>query len=303
MAAYLIILTLIAAGWIFARFRVLPEATPEVLNKVVITLCLPALILIHVPTLEPSWSLLPLVVIPWALLGLTVAAVLPLARWLNLSREATAALLVLIPLGNTSFLGFPLVEALMGPEFIRLAVVYDQFGSFLIVCTYVLFVVGWYGEGANPDWRSMGWRIISFPPFMALIVALVFGHDWFPDWLMQIAQRFADMLLPLVTLAIGMSLRLRLVHRDRLPLMIGLAGKLIVLPALAMLMGWLFGAQSEIAVVAVLESAMPPMITAAALLTGAGLAVRLAPALVAWGVLFSAATVPIWFWLAGRVFG
>jgi len=100
-----------------------------------------------------------------------------------------------------------------------------------------------------------------------------------------------------------MSLRLRLVHRDRLPLMIGLAGKLIVLPALAMLMGWLFGAQSEIAVVAVLESAMPPMITAAALLTGAGLAVRLAPALVAWGVLFSAATVPIWFWLAGRVFG
>jgi len=194
MAAYLIILTLIAAGWIFARFRVLPEATPEVLNKVVITLCLPALILIHVPTLEPSWSLLPLVVIPWALLGLTVAAVLPLARWLSLSREATAALLVLIPLGNTSFLGFPLVEALMGAEFIRLAVVYDQFGSFLIVCTYVLFVVGWYGEGANPDWRSMGRRIISFPPFMALIVALAFGHDWFPDWLMQIAQRFADML-------------------------------------------------------------------------------------------------------------
>jgi len=64
----------------------------------------------------------------------------------------------------------------------------------------------------------------------------------------------------------------------------------------------LLNADSEVAKVAVLESAMPPMITAAALLTGAGLAVRLAPALVAWGVLLSALTVPFWFWLSQQVF-
>ncbi|MFP4208813.1 MAG: AEC family transporter [Wenzhouxiangella sp.] len=302
MTAYLTILTLIVAGWGLARTRSLPEATPEVLNRVVITLCLPALIVIHVPTLEPSWSLLPLILIPWLLLALTIAVVLPLARLMSLSREATAALLVLIPLGNTSFLGFPLIEALLGEEFIRLAVVYDQFGSFLIVCTHVLFVVGWYADGANPDWRSMARRIATFPPFIALIVALVLGNAWFPEWLMQIAERFADMLLPLVTLAIGMSLRLRLVRRDRWPLIIGLVGKLLVLPGLALLLSLLFGGRSDVAMVAVLESAMPPMITAAALLTSAGLASRLAPALVAWGVLCSAATVPFWFWLAGRVF-
>lgn len=302
MTSYLIILTLIAAGWVFARFRILPEATPGVLNRVVITLCLPALIVIHVPTLEPAWSLLPLILIPWLLLAMTVLVILPLARLMSLSREATAALLVLIPLGNTSFLGFPLIEALLGSEFIRLAVVYDQFGSFLIVCTHVLFVVGWYGEGANPDFRSMGRRIGTFPPFLALLFALVLGNHWFPDWLMQIVERFADMLLPLVTLAIGMSLRLRLVRRDRWPLVIGLLGKLVVLPGLAMVMALVFGAHPDVAMVAVLESAMPPMITAAALLTSAGLALRLAPALVAWGVLFSALTVPFWLWLAGLVF-
>nr|WP_275401460.1 AEC family transporter [Wenzhouxiangella limi] len=298
----MIILTLIAAGWLFARARLLPEATPDVLNRVVITLCLPALIVIHVPTLEPAWSLLPLILIPWLLLATTVLVILPLARVMALSREATAALLVLIPLGNTSFLGFPLIEALLGQEFIRLAVVYDQFGSFLIVCTHVLFVVGWYGEGANPDFRSMGRRIASFPPFLALLFALVLGNHWFPAWLMQIIERFADMLLPLVTLAIGMSLRLRLVRRDRWPLVIGLLGKLAVLPGLAMIMALLFGAEPDVAMVAVLESAMPPMITAAALLTSAGLALRLAPAMVAWGVLCSALTVPFWFWLAGQVF-
>lgn len=302
MNSYILILIMIALGWSLARFSVLPQATSEVLNRVVITLCLPALIVIHLPGLEPSWALLPLILIPWALLALTIVMVLPLARWLELSREATAALLVLIPLGNTSFLGFPLVEALLGAEYLSLAVVYDQFGSFLIVCTHVLFVVGWYGSDARPNLGSMARKVISFPPFLALLFALVFGNAWFPEWLDEIVRRFADMLLPLVTLAIGMSLKLRLVSADRLPLVIGLTGKLLVLPALAMGLSLLLGADRDVALVAVLESAMPPMITAAALLTGAGLALRLAPALVAWGVLLSALTVPAWFAFSQYVF-
>lgn len=302
MSAYLTIIGLIVAGWVLARFKLLPDATPEVLNRLVIMLCLPAIILIHLPTLQPSWQLLPLVVIPWLLLALTAFAVFALSRWLGLRRDVTATLLVLIPLGNTSFLGFPLVEALLGPDAIRLAVVYDQFGSFLIVCTHVLFVVGWYGEGENPSWRSMGATIIGFPPFLALVFALLFGNAWMPELLMNLTQKFADMLLPLVTLAIGLSLQLRLVPDYRRGLLIGLIGKLLVLPGLALLLAWALGAHGDIAVVAVLESGMPPMITAAALLASARLAPALGSALVAWGVVCSALTVPFWFWLATLVF-
>jgi malate permease and related proteins len=302
MAAYLTILLLIAAGYLLARGKVFPEQTPAVLNKLVISLCLPALILVHLPTLEPSWNLLPLVLIPWLLLALTIAVILPLSKWLALPREVTATLLVLIPLGNTSFLGFPLIEALLGPEYIRLAVVYDQFGSFLIVCTHVLFVVAWYGDGDNPSLSSMGRQIITFPPFIALILALALGNAWFPEWLMSLTERFADMLLPLVTLAVGMSLKLRLVPEYRLGLLIGLLGKLLLLPAVALLLAWLMSAQADVAVVAVLEAAMPPMITAAALLAAARLAQPLGSALVAWGVLISALTVPLWYWLALQLF-
>ncbi len=303
MSAYLTILLLIAAGYLFGRIRLFPDQTPEGLNQVVLYLCLPALILIHVPTLEPSWSLLPLIIVPWALLAITVMLVLPLARWLNLSREVTATLLVLIPLGNTSFLGFPLVEALLGSEYLRLAVVYDQFGSFLIVCTHVLFVLGWYGDGDNPTPASVARQVVSFPPFLALIFALAVGNAWFPDWLMGLTERFADMLLPLVTLAIGMSLKLRLVPEYRMGLLIGLVAKLLVLPALALGLVWLLRADPDVARVAVLEAAMPPMITAAALLAAARLAPALGSALVAWGVLISAATVPLWFWIGQTLFG
>ncbi len=297
MAAYGTILLLIALGRLLGAARLFPDNAAETLNRVVIVLCLPALIFIHVPTLEPSWDLLPLVAIPWLLLAMTIALVLGTSRLLGFARPVTAVLLVLIPLGNTSFLGFPLVEALLGADRVRYAVVYDQFGSFLIVCTHALFVLAWYGDGPTPSARMIARRIVTFPPFVALLGALALGNAWFPAWLMDLAQAFADMLLPLVTLAVGFQLRLRLVPEYRLPLAFGLIGKLILLPAAALVLGRLMGVGSPILDVAVLESAMPPMITAAALASSARLAPPLASALVAWGVLFSAATVPLWQWL------
>lgn len=297
MAAYGTILLLVALGRLFAARRVLPDNAAETLNRVVIILCLPALILLHVPTLEPTLDLLPLALAPWLLLALTIALVLGASRLFGLSRPVTAVLLVLVPLGNTSFLGFPLIEALLGAENVRYAVVYDQFGSFLIVCTHVLFVLAWFGDGPAPTPGVIARRIATFPPFVALVGALVLGNAWFPPWLMDLARVLADMLLPLVTLAVGLQLRLRLVPEYRLPLALGLIGKMLVLPAAGLLLGRWMGATAPILDVIVLESAMPPMITAAALLSGARLAPPLASAMVAWGVVISAATVPAWHWL------
>jgi predicted permease len=294
MAAYVTILLLIALGRLLAAGRVLPDNAAATLNQVVITLCLPALIFIHVPTLEASWDLLPLVLVPWLLLAMTIALVLLARRVFGWSRPVTAALLVMIPLGNTSFLGFPLVEALLGADSVRYAVVYDQFGSFLIVCTHVLFVLAWFGDGPSPTAGAIARRIATFPPFIALIGALLLGNAWFPGWLGDLVDAFAAMLLPLVTLAVGLQLKLKLVPEYRGPLLFGLVGKLLLLPAVAWLLGRLLLVEGAVFDVLVLESAMPPMITAAALASAARLAAPLASAMVAWGVLFSAATVPLW---------
>ncbi|GAB4168121.1 MAG: AEC family transporter [Wenzhouxiangellaceae bacterium] len=298
MGAYFLIFGMIGLGRLLAECRWLPEQTADVLNRVVITLCLPAVIFLHVPKLEASMELLPLVLAPWLLLAVSVAIVLPVARRLAWSRPVTAVLLVMIPLGNTSFLGFPLIQALVGQDAVRYAVVYDQFGSFLIVCTHVLFVLAWYGEGASPGPGRMivpiiG-RMLRFPPMLALIGALWLGNAWFPQWLTAIAEALATMLLPLVTVAVGLKLRLRLVESYRLPLVFGLTAKLVVLPLIALLLVSVTGLQGPVRDVIVLESAMPPMITAAALLADARLAAPLATAMVAWGVLCSALTILLW---------
>lgn len=173
MIAYVTMLSFIALGVGLRRWRYMPDQASDWLNQVAIVLCLPALILLHVPTLDPDLSLLPLILIPWTLLLITVITILPLAKWLGWSDEVTAVLLVLLPLGNTSFLGFPLVSALLGDEALPLAVVYDQFGSFLMVSTHVLLVVTWFGTGRRPKFSEMANRLLRFPPFLALMVVSV----------------------------------------------------------------------------------------------------------------------------------
>jgi predicted permease len=69
------------------------------------------------------------------------------------------------------------------------------------------------------------------------------------------------------------------------------------MPALALPLSWAFGLHGELLQVNVLESAMPSMITAAALAISHRLAPRLAAALVGYGIVLSLLTLPAWVWL------
>ncbi len=307
MTAYWIIFLFIAVGMTLQRMPYVPAQSAQWLNQAAIFVCLPALILIYVPSLEADLSLLPLIIIPWALLAFTVLLVMPVTYLLGWSREVRAVLLVLLPLGNTSFLGFPLVEALLGPQYLSLAVVYDQFGSFLMVSTHVLWVVAWYGADQTVSVRAMAKRLMQFPPFLALLVALAFGNRWLGEGGLAVAEVLAAALLPIVTLAIGLALRLRLPSEFVGPLIFGVGAKLVLLPLVALGVLWglgqTMGLSAAVARVALLEAAMPSMITASALLCQARLAPALSTAMVAWTVLLSVATVPVWhaigLWLWG----
>src|SRR5690606_7044633 len=108
-------------------------------------------------------------------------------------------------------------------------------------------------------------QVLRFPPFLALVLALTVMPAEPPPVLAALLQRLADALLPLVTLAIGFTLTLTLPKRELLPLATGLGFKLLLMPALVWLALPLFGLSGTIGAAAVLETAMPPMITAAAL--------------------------------------
>lgn len=300
--AYALILFMLLLGALFARLGLFDASAAEVLNNVVLYVCLPAAVLRYAPNLSLHLDVLALVAVPWLLLLATVLAVRGLRRPLRLRDDQYAVLLLTVALANTSFLGYPLVRALLGEDALPYAVVYDQFGAFIMLSTFGLYVLARYGGDSRPTAAAILRRMLRFPPFIALLLALSVMPAQPPTFIASALQRLSDALLPLVMLALGIGLRLRLEASVRRPLAFGLALKLVLMPALALALGAALGLSGQLARAAVLEAAMPPMITAAALAVSHRLAPALAVAMVGYGIVFSLLTLPAWTWVIQHVF-
>ena len=301
--AFALILAMLALGMLFARLRVMPANAAEVLNLVVLYVCLPAAVLVHVPKLSFDAALLGVAATPWLLALATLALVLPLGRWLGFARDETAVVLLCVALCNSSFIGYPMVAALLGADAVAYAVVYDQFGTFVLLSTFGLTVIARYSGDTPPGWRDIGRRILRFPPLWALAFGLTLMPATPPAWIAAALENLAGALLPLVMLAVGLSIRLRLPRDELRPLAAGLVIKLVLMPACALLLSLAFRMPPPMFQTNVIESAMPSMITAAALAISHGLAPRLVAALVGYGIVLSLATLPAWAWLLERLAG
>ena len=296
--AFLLVIGMLALGKVCAATGRFPPAAAGVLNLFVLDICLPAAVLRYASRLELDLSLLRVIAVPWLLCALAALVVYAGARRAGLAEDRMAVLLLCVPLGNTSFLGYPLTRAMLGEEALPHAVVYDQFGSFLLLSTWGLWVLARYGGDRRPTAREIGGKIVRFPPFVALVVALTLMPAGPPPLVEGLLMRLSDALLPVVTFAVGLDLRLRLPRGALGPLAAGLALKLALLPLAAWVLVRLLGLDGIAADTTIFESAMPPMITAGALASSHRLAPDLAAAMVGYGVLLALATLPAWsLWL------
>ena len=161
-------LTSLLAGAVVGRR--LPERVVPLLNGWVLRVALPALVLARIPELDADPALLAPALAPWGRL-LGAALLFPLlGRALGWSRGVVGCLVITAGLGNTSFVGLPLVGALLGPEALGPAVVADQLGSFLALASAGVVLAALYA-GERPDLRELVARLLRFPPLLSLPVA------------------------------------------------------------------------------------------------------------------------------------
>jgi len=290
-------LILLAAGQVMRRIPGFPVDTDRSLNLYVIYVALPALVLLQVPKLVLSSELLAPLLMPWLVVLVSGSLVLMVCRVFGWSREITGALLLMVPLGNTSFLGIPMVEMFFGISEVKYAILYDQFGSFLALSTYGTFILALYGGGEKPSLGKILRKIVFFPPFIALVVALLLRPVSFSVWLVSMLEMTARSLVPVVLVAIGFQMRLRMPTSEFMPFAAGITIRLLITPLIFILACRVFGLTGAAIQVSLFETAMPSMVTAGALASIAGLEPRLTSALVGYGILVSFVTLPLIFHL------
>jgi len=298
MENFIITITFLLIGVALKRLPDFPDETGNTLNLFVIYISLPALVLLKIPELVFSKSLLIPTLMPWGMLFFSSALVWILSRLLKWDRATTGCLLLLIPLGNTSFLGIPMVRAFFGDQAIPYALIYDQLGSFLALATYGALILAFYGTAeSKPTIGSVIKKVISFPPFIALVFAFAIRGIPYPSIAVDLLRILASTLVPLVMIAVGFQLRLQLNRKLTSQLSIGLSIKLIIAPLAAILLCKMFGLRGEAVQVSIFEAGMPPMVSAGALAILAKLSPALTAALVGIGIVLSFATLPVLYQL------
>ena len=292
------VLALLLLGVVAARLPAVPDRAPATLDVLVLWLALPGLILTEVPDLELGTSTIVPVAVAWGTLALLALLVLVMARARGWGRRTTGTMLLVVPLANTSFLGIPAVTALLGPDHVGHALVYDQLGSFLALATWGSLVAARYGAGSSPTLGSTVRRVLTFPPFVALVAAFVLREVALPATAGQVvtdvAGRLGGMLVPLTMLAVGMRLTLPRAWDTLEPLTVGLVLRMGVAPAAAYGAMLLLDGGGMVWQTSIVEASMPPMVTAGVVATAAGLDEELSASLVGVGVLAALVTAPFW---------
>lgn len=298
MENFALVLIYLMIGALLRRLPQFPQDTGLVLNQYVLFVALPALVLQKIPLLEFSSQLWLPAITPWVLLIIVAGLVILAGKVWHWEKTTVGALLVVLPLGNTSFLGFPMVEAFFGEKALPFAMIYDQAGSFVALATYSTLLATWYNPNATtPSALQMLMRVITFPSFVALAVALALKSWPYPQFFSQLLDSLAATLVPVIMIAVGFQFRLQLDNEDTKPLIFALGVKLLLMPVLALTFLSFFQPEPLLLQVVVFEAAMPPMVSAGAIAIGAGLALRLVPALVGLGLLLSFISLPLWYLL------
>ncbi len=297
MENFILIGVFVLLGMLFRRLKAFPPDSAQVLNMFALYVALPALILLKAPHLTFTREVLVAALVPWGMLALSAALILAAGRVLRWRRSTIGVLLLIVPLGNTSFMGVPMVQAFFGEHGIPYLIIYDQLGTMLIFATYGSLILALYGREGSLHPAAVARRVLFFPPTIALVAGLALRVWPYPDKVVAALQNISAPLVPLVMTAIGLQLRWRLPRSVIKPLGIGLGVKLLIAPLAALAVCRLLGLDDLAADIAIFEAGMPPMVTAGALAVAAGMEAELAVALVGIGIILAFGTLPLIFFL------
>lgn len=297
MENFILIGIFVGLGMLFRKIKAFPDQTSQVLNMFALYVALPAVILLKVPQIEFAREMIVPAILPWAMLALSALLILAFGRKFGWSRETIGVLLLIVPIGNTSFMGVPMVNAFFGEEGIPYLIIYDQIGTMLIFAVYGSIILALYGREGEIKISEVAKRALLFPPTTALLVALLLRGWPYPMPIVKGLENLAGMLTPLVMTAIGFQLKIRLSPGVLQPLGYGLGIKLVIAPVLALAGCRLLGLDNLAADISIFEAGMPPMVTAGALAIAAGMLPELAAALVSLGMALAFVSLPILYFL------
>ena len=276
----MLLLFLILVGASFAKLKVLKLPHIAWATKWIIYVALPAVAISKLPKLEFGLEMIAPALSAFVIFGGSALLFLVILKD-KFTRDQRIVLTIVSGLGNTSFIGFPLIKFYFGSDYLPIAVIFDQ-GSFFLFATAAQYLIATRNGSYNPM-NSLK-RIARFPPFLGLIVALIIPGDIIFGWHEKALQFLGNTISPVAMIVVGFQIARFVNINFSKPIFYGLSYKLIAAPLLIWALVSVLDVSEMIFKTSIFEASMAPMITPAIMLTEYKIERQLTAQLLCWGI-------------------
>jgi len=256
----------VVVGWVIVRMVWMEASADQVLTWLFLHVCTPPLIVVLLAQqdlatlIDLRFILETLVMLFLIYVGLLLVHTRLLKRRLGVAAMAAFAGTKF----NTVILGLPVLLEIIGhhaivPTIINLFAGYFTILPITLICTYATRV----GDGGTLPMATVFLRAlkkaITHPLVLATLVGLLLAglELRLPLWLEKTLLTFGDAAIPLALIAVGMSLNAAGVRANAIEIFLMSAVRVILSPALAIIIAMVFNLQPVFAIALVISFSLP----------------------------------------------
>lgn len=274
-------------------YKIFFQDNSKQLVDFIIYFSLPAIVFSKIYPLDLNFDHLLLILMFNAIILFNLLLSFLIGKLLKLEKIYLATFMIMATFGNTSFIGFSYIDAFYGQDFIVYGLIYDIFGSFLLLVSVGMFIITW-GSGRKNSISSISKSIFLFPPMIIFFVTLIAKNFEIPNFLIHTTNNLGSTLVPIAMIAIGMKLQLKNIFSKLHIVTIAVILKMIFVPIVVLfLFNYFYNLDETWIKVTIIEVAMPPMTMAAVLAIKGGLDEKIAINSLVLGVILSLLTITL----------
>lgn len=296
MTNFILIAVCIIAGMVFKATKSIHPDAHKGINTWILYLALPAVSFKYLPKVEWSQEML------FPILSTVVIAVGSLfymkfySKAKGYSERSQRSLELASGYSNTSFIGFPLISAFYGEQYLSIAIICDQT---MFLCLSTIGIVSALKGGSNGSGTISSSfilkRLFTFPPFLGCISALILSQ--FID--LSPAEPFFDKLAatvgPLALFSVGLQLKFNGWRKLWSQISMSMVYKLMIAPAVVMLLALVIGIKGDVAKISIFEAAMPTLVTSSIIAEQFKLNTKLTNLIIGISIIVGFFTAAFWY--------
>lgn len=295
MVNFVMIGLCIIAGMLFKTTKSIHPDAHKGINTWILYIALPAVSFKYLPKVQWSAEML------FPVLSTVLIAVGSFVfmhfycTYKGYSRRSRSTMQLASGYSNTSFIGFPLITAFYGEQYLSIAIICDQTMFLLLSTLGIITALKGGSKSGKISAIFILKRLFTFPPFLGCIGALLLSQVVDLSVAEPFFEKLAATVGPLALFSVGLQLKFNGWQKMIPQISMSMLYKLLIAPLLVLVAALLVGIKGDIAKISIFEAAMPTLITSSIIAEQFRLNTKLTNLIIGISIIVGFFTTGIWY--------